>query len=151
MNDPIVDEVRKVRDAHAARFHYDLDAIFRDIKEQENKSGDVRFLSSCASQNRPRRQLTGPPFRLLRRQWLPRRLRRLTVAPAYWETLSATLADRDKIIIDADKVPGGAIFGCCRSLRPVSPCWGPGARALPTNAGPTRRNVTNARLRTEVE
>jgi hypothetical protein len=39
MNDPIVDEVRKVRDAHAARFHYDLDAIFRDIKDQESKSG----------------------------------------------------------------------------------------------------------------
>jgi hypothetical protein len=39
MNDPIVDEVRRVRDAHAARFHYDLDAIFRDIKEQEMKSG----------------------------------------------------------------------------------------------------------------
>ena len=39
MNDPIVDEVRKVRDAHAARFNYDLDAIFCDIKEQEKKSG----------------------------------------------------------------------------------------------------------------
>jgi len=39
MNDPIVDEVRKVRDAHAARFNYDLDAIFRDLKEQEKKSG----------------------------------------------------------------------------------------------------------------
>lgn len=39
MNDPIVDEVRQVRDAHAARFNYDLDAIFRDIKEQEKKSG----------------------------------------------------------------------------------------------------------------
>lgn len=39
MNDPIVDEVRKVRDAHAARFNYDLDAIFRDIKEQEKKCG----------------------------------------------------------------------------------------------------------------
>ncbi len=39
MNDPIVDEVRRVRDAHAARFHYDLDAIFRDIKEQEKMSG----------------------------------------------------------------------------------------------------------------
>jgi hypothetical protein len=39
MNDPIVDEVRRVRDAHAAHFHYDLDAIFRDIKEQEKKSG----------------------------------------------------------------------------------------------------------------
>jgi hypothetical protein len=39
MNDPIVDEVRRVRDAHAARFHYELDAIFRDIKEQEKKNG----------------------------------------------------------------------------------------------------------------
>lgn len=39
MNDPIIDEIRQVRDAHAARFNYDLDAIFRDIKEQEKKSG----------------------------------------------------------------------------------------------------------------
>jgi hypothetical protein len=39
MNDPIVDEVRRVRDEHAARFNYDLDAIFRDIKQQEKQSG----------------------------------------------------------------------------------------------------------------
>jgi hypothetical protein len=39
MDDPIVDEVRRVRDEHAARFNYDLDAIFRDVKEQEKKSG----------------------------------------------------------------------------------------------------------------
>jgi hypothetical protein len=39
MNDPIVDEVRRVRDAHASRFNCDLDAIFRDIKEQERVSG----------------------------------------------------------------------------------------------------------------
>ena len=39
MNDPIVDEVRRVRDAHASRFNYDLDAIFCDIKEKEKKSG----------------------------------------------------------------------------------------------------------------
>jgi hypothetical protein len=39
MNDPIVDEVRQVREAHAARFNYDLDEIFRNIKEQEKKSG----------------------------------------------------------------------------------------------------------------
>lgn len=41
MNDPIVEEVRRIRDAHAARFNYDLDAIFADIKEQERKSGRV--------------------------------------------------------------------------------------------------------------
>jgi hypothetical protein len=39
MNDPIVDEVRKFRDAHASRFNYDLDAIFRDIKENEKRCG----------------------------------------------------------------------------------------------------------------
>ncbi len=37
--DPIVDEVRRVRDAYAARFNYDLRAIFRDLKEQESRSG----------------------------------------------------------------------------------------------------------------
>ena len=44
MNDPIVDEVRRVRDEHAAKFNYDLDAIFQDIKEQEKKSG-LKFVS----------------------------------------------------------------------------------------------------------
>ena len=49
MNDPIVDEVRRVRDAHAARFNYDLDAIFRDIKEREKKSG-LKFIGGVARQ-----------------------------------------------------------------------------------------------------
>lgn len=38
-DDPIVSEVRRIRDAHAARFGYDLEAIFRDLKEQEQRSG----------------------------------------------------------------------------------------------------------------
>ncbi len=38
-SDPIVDEVRGIRDAHAAKFNYDPDAIFRDIKDQEKQSG----------------------------------------------------------------------------------------------------------------
>lgn len=33
--DPIVAEVRAVRDAHARKFNYDLDAIFADIKNSE--------------------------------------------------------------------------------------------------------------------
>jgi hypothetical protein len=52
MNDPIVDEVRRIRDAHAARFNYDLDAIFRDIKEQEMKSG-LKFVLGVARQIKP--------------------------------------------------------------------------------------------------
>jgi hypothetical protein len=37
--DPIVEEVRAAREAYAKRFNYDLDAIYRDLKEQEKKSG----------------------------------------------------------------------------------------------------------------
>ena len=44
MNDPIVDEVRRIRDEHAAMFNYDLDAIFRDIKAQEKQSG-LKFVT----------------------------------------------------------------------------------------------------------
>lgn len=33
--DEIVEEVRKVRDEYAAKFNYDLDAIYKDIKEEE--------------------------------------------------------------------------------------------------------------------
>jgi hypothetical protein len=38
-DDPIVEEVRKVREEHAARFDYDLKRIFQDIKEREEKNG----------------------------------------------------------------------------------------------------------------
>ena len=56
MNDPIVDEVRRVRDAHAARFNYDLDAIFQDIKKREKESGLV-FIQGVARQSPPNEAL----------------------------------------------------------------------------------------------
>jgi hypothetical protein len=56
MNDPIVEEVRRVRDAHAARFNYDLDAIFQDIKEQEKKSGH-KFVSGVSRPSLPNQAL----------------------------------------------------------------------------------------------
>lgn len=37
--DPIVEEVRKVREEHAAKFNYDLERILKDLKEQEQASG----------------------------------------------------------------------------------------------------------------
>ncbi len=37
--DPIVEEVRKARDAYAKQFNYDLDAIFHDLKAKERQSG----------------------------------------------------------------------------------------------------------------
>ncbi|MEP0546120.1 MAG: hypothetical protein ABJF88_04255 [Rhodothermales bacterium] len=36
-DDPIVAEIRAVRDAHARTFNYDLDAIFADIKRHEDE------------------------------------------------------------------------------------------------------------------
>ena len=36
--DPIVDEIRKTREEHAARFDFDLRRIYRDLKEQEKQS-----------------------------------------------------------------------------------------------------------------
>ena len=52
MNDPIVDEVRRVRDAHAARFNYDLHAIFLDIKKREKERG-LEFVLGVARQPMP--------------------------------------------------------------------------------------------------
>lgn len=37
--DPIVEEIRRYREEYAAQFNYDLDAICRDLREQEKKSG----------------------------------------------------------------------------------------------------------------
>ncbi|MBF0141132.1 MAG: hypothetical protein HQL74_12740 [Magnetococcales bacterium] len=37
--DPIVEEIRKVREEHAARFNYDLDAIYQDLIRMQQESG----------------------------------------------------------------------------------------------------------------
>jgi len=39
MQDPIVEEIRKIRDEHAARFNYDLDAIFDDFERSQTELG----------------------------------------------------------------------------------------------------------------
>ena len=55
--DPIVDEVRRARDAYAARFNYDLRAIFRDLKEKEIRSGrKVVSYAEVAPQNQALQQ-----------------------------------------------------------------------------------------------
>lgn len=37
--DPITAEIRAVRDAHASRFGYDVQAIFRDLQARQAASG----------------------------------------------------------------------------------------------------------------
>jgi hypothetical protein len=52
MNDPIVDEVRRIRDEHASRFNYYLHAIFLDIKKREKERGLI-FVDGVARQPTP--------------------------------------------------------------------------------------------------
>jgi len=37
MFDPIVNEVRQIRDEHARKFNYDIDAICNDYKQKHSK------------------------------------------------------------------------------------------------------------------
>ena len=54
--DPIVDEVRKIREKHAAKFNYDIKAIMADAQKRQYKSGHkiVSFTKSPASIPHPR-------------------------------------------------------------------------------------------------
>jgi len=37
--DPIIAELRSIREAYAARFDYDVEAMFRDIRARQEASG----------------------------------------------------------------------------------------------------------------
>jgi hypothetical protein len=52
--DPIVEEVRRIRQLYAARFNYDLAAIFHDLKERQN-SGEFTVVN-----RKPRRPTVRP-------------------------------------------------------------------------------------------
>ena len=39
MKDPIIGEIRKIRDAHAAKFQFDLHAICEDLRKKEKACG----------------------------------------------------------------------------------------------------------------
>ena len=53
-DDPIVEEVRRAREDYAAKFNYDLEAIYQDLKRQERESGRT-FVSF------PPRRISRPP------------------------------------------------------------------------------------------
>ena len=55
--DSIVAEVRRAREAYAKQFHYDVQAMWRDLKVRQHKSG--RTVVSL----RPKRIEPGPPER----------------------------------------------------------------------------------------
>jgi hypothetical protein len=39
MNNPIIDEVRRIREEHARKFNYDLAAICADLREHQKTCG----------------------------------------------------------------------------------------------------------------
>lgn len=63
MNDAILDEVRAIREAHAAAFDFDLDAIYADIKQREveHQARGARFVDPPAVPGRNR-----SPYRSIR-------------------------------------------------------------------------------------
>lgn len=44
MKDPIVEEVRRARDAYARQFNYDLDAICEDLRNPDKTAGHPTIL-----------------------------------------------------------------------------------------------------------
>ena len=50
--DPIVDEVRRIREAYAKRFNYDLSAIAEDLKRRQRERGrkTVKFAPKMVSE-----------------------------------------------------------------------------------------------------
>jgi hypothetical protein len=53
--DPIVEEIRAIRDTYAKQFDYDTDAIYRDLKNQEIQTGR-KFISLPPKRIEPDRQ-----------------------------------------------------------------------------------------------
>ena len=51
--DPIVEEVRRIRQQYAARFNYDVAAIFRDLQDRQGR-GEFTVVS-----RKPRRPVVG--------------------------------------------------------------------------------------------
>ena len=51
--DPIVEEVRKVREEYLAQFNYDLDAVFKDLKRIERESGR----KTCSFKPKPTQEI----------------------------------------------------------------------------------------------
>jgi hypothetical protein len=74
-NDEIVDEVRRVRDEHAAKFDYDIAAICADIRrkqaeskgkvvvvgEREGKEDGLTMLKTSGLHSRPERRSDSNP------------------------------------------------------------------------------------------
>ena len=55
--DPIVDEIHRIRQAHAEKFNYDLQAIFDDLKKHEKQNKEKVVSLPIKRQRRARKVL----------------------------------------------------------------------------------------------
>ena len=51
-SDPIVEEIRKYRQAHAKKFNYNLEAIVADLRRQETEAGSFRITGGSPSRKK---------------------------------------------------------------------------------------------------
>ena len=56
INDPIVNEIRRIRQAYAAKFNNDLHAICEDLRRQERESGREFRTPARRAEESPRRE-----------------------------------------------------------------------------------------------
>ena len=64
MKDPIIAELRKIRDAHAAKFNYDFDAIAQDwLKDESAARRAGRKFVNLAARMKPTRRHVVPAKR----------------------------------------------------------------------------------------
>lgn len=61
-HDPVVEEVRRIREQQAAEVNYDLDAIFERARRRQKQSErkTVSFASTATSANRPEKRAARP-------------------------------------------------------------------------------------------
>jgi hypothetical protein len=52
--DPIIEEIRQIRDHYAAQFNYDLQAMYADLKQQESANPKPHHCFSAKSFGRGR-------------------------------------------------------------------------------------------------
>jgi hypothetical protein len=62
-SDPIIEEIHRIREAYAARFNYDLRAIYQDLKKREEQ-GEFVVVSRSP---RPSQEEVRPKKRLAER------------------------------------------------------------------------------------
>lgn len=60
-DDPIIDEVRRIKAEIAAEFNYDLDTLFEDLKQRERESGRT-YVTLPPRRIEPKEALRVPPL-----------------------------------------------------------------------------------------